>query len=115
MPLGEEVEYSRKMLVARGISRVRRGAKGPVGEGHLSIAWTVPAYWKLGLYLQVIERVGVEEIELFRQVQRTSNQAKGGSRVKVASRMLLGDVHEIAGRGAHNQRGSSAEHLLNTC
>ena len=78
MPFGEEAEYSRKMLVARGILRVHRGAQGPIGNGHLSIAWTVPAYWKLGLYLQVIERVGAEEIELFQQVLKTLIRSKGG-------------------------------------
>jgi len=64
VPFGEEAEYSRKMLVARGILCFGREARSPVGEGHLSIAWTVPAYWKLGLYLQVTERVGAEQIEL---------------------------------------------------
>ena len=78
MPFGEEAEDSRKMLVARGILRVRRGARCPACEGHLSIAWTVPAYWKLGLYLQVIERVGAEEIELFQQVLKTLIRSKGG-------------------------------------
>jgi len=111
VPFGEEAEYSRKLLVARGILRARRGANGPVGESHLSIAWTVPAYWKLGLYFPMIERVGAEEIELFRQVLRTSSRPKGGARVKVASRMLLGDVHEIAGRALTTKE----EVLLNTC
>jgi hypothetical protein len=62
VPFGEEAEYSRKMLVARGILCFGREAKSPVGEGHLSIAWTVPAHWKWRLYLQVIESVMAEEI-----------------------------------------------------
>jgi len=79
------------MFVVKGILRVRRGAKLPVGESHLSNSWTVPAHWKWRLYLQVIESVVAEEIYLISSgTEKNRTASKGGSRVKVVSRTLLG-------------------------
>ena len=36
MPFAKEAEYSRKMLVARGILRLGVEVRGPVGESYLS-------------------------------------------------------------------------------